>query len=139
MTVERARRRPALNPYLGECANSGLGQAERERIVVDACDGRACRPETAADACRGGSVYGGKREGPVLQGKGGRCIAAGVGTLVSAGVITQAAQGKLDYVPFGTNGAGLIRVTAGRLLYPAQSGHLAAPNEPELFAWCDNV
>lgn len=77
---------------------------------------------------------------PADPGKGGRCIAAGVGTLVNAGLITQAAQGKLDYAPFGTNGAGLIRVALpeGSFIPLSQVISLHRTN-PELFAWCDNV
>jgi hypothetical protein len=77
---------------------------------------------------------------PADPGKGGRCIAAGVGTLVGAGLITQAAKGTLDYAAFGTNGAGLIRLAlpAGSVIPLDQVISLHRTN-PELFAWCDNV
>lgn len=73
-------------------------------------------------------------------GKGGRCIAAGVGTLVSLGLIADAAQGKVDYAPYGLNGAGLIRVAlpAGSFLPLSTVIGLHRTN-PELFAWCDSV
>ena len=77
---------------------------------------------------------------PADPGKGGRCIAAGVGTLVDAGLITQAAQGTLDYAPLGTNGAGLIRVALpqGSFIPLNQVISLHRTN-PELFAWCETV
>lgn len=77
---------------------------------------------------------------PSNPGQGGRCIAAGVGTLVGAGLITQAAKGQLDYAQFGTNGAGLIRLAlpAGSFIPLNQVISLHRTN-PELFAWCDNV
>lgn len=79
---------------------------------------------------------------PANPGEGGRCIAAGVGTLVSAGLITQAARGTLDYAAFGTGpgGAGLIRLALpeGSFIPLNQVISLHRTN-PELFAWCDNV
>ena len=77
---------------------------------------------------------------PANPGEGGRCIAAGVGTLVEAGLITQAAQGTLDYAAFGTNGAGLIRLAlpAGSFI-PLNEVIALHRTNPELFAWCDNV
>jgi hypothetical protein len=77
---------------------------------------------------------------PSAPGKGGRCIAAGVGTLVSLGLIADAAQGKVDYAPLGLNGAGLIRVAlpAGSFLPLSTVIGLHRTN-PELFVWCDTV
>jgi len=77
---------------------------------------------------------------PTDPGQGGRCIAAGVGTLVDAGLITQAAEGTLDYAAFGTNGAGLVRLAlpVGSFIPLNQVISLHRTN-PELFAWCDSV
>ena len=77
---------------------------------------------------------------PSDPGKGGRCIAAGVGTLVSLGLIDDAARGEVDYAPLGLNGAGLIRVAlpAGSFLPLSTVIGLHRTN-PELFAWCDSV
>jgi len=73
-------------------------------------------------------------------GKGGRCIAAGVGTLVSLGLVDEAARGEVDYAPLGLNGAGLIRVAlpTGSFLPLGTVISLHRTN-PELFAWCDGV
>jgi hypothetical protein len=77
---------------------------------------------------------------PADPGKGGRCIAAGVGTLVSLDAISAAARGELDYAPYGLNGLGLIRVAlpAGSYLPLSTVIGLHRTN-PELFAWCDSV
>ena len=77
---------------------------------------------------------------PADPGKGGRCIAAGVGTLVSLGLIDEAARGEVDYAPLGLNGAGLIRVALpeGSFLKLSTVISLHRTN-PELFAWCDTV
>ena len=77
---------------------------------------------------------------PADPGKGGRCIAAGVGTLVSLGAIDDAARGQLDYAPYGTNGAGLIRLAlpTGSFI-PLSTVISLHRTNPELFAWCDNV
>lgn len=77
---------------------------------------------------------------PADPGKGGRCIAAGVGTLVSLGLIDDAARGEVDYAPLGLNGAGLIRVAlpTGSFLPLSTVIGLHRTN-PELFAWCDDV
>lgn len=79
---------------------------------------------------------------PADPGKGGRCIAAGVGTLVSLGAISTAAQGKLDYAPLGTQagGAGLIRISFSEPAYLKLSTVIGLHRtNPELFVWCDNV
>ena len=77
---------------------------------------------------------------PADPGKGGRCIAAGVGTLVSLGLVDEAARGEVDYAPLGLNGAGLIRVAlpTGSFLPLGTVISLHRTN-PELFAWCDGV
>lgn len=77
---------------------------------------------------------------PENPGKGGRCIAAGVGTLVSLGLIDEAARGQVDYAPLGLNGAGLIRVALpeGSFL-PLSTVISLHRTNPELFAWCDSV
>ena len=77
---------------------------------------------------------------PADPGKGGRCIAAGVGTLVSLGLIDDAARGEVDYAPLGLNGAGLIRVAlpTGSFL-PLSTVISLHRTNPELFAWCDSV
>ena len=77
---------------------------------------------------------------PADPGKSGRCIAAGVGTLVSLGLIDDAARGEVDYAPLGLNGAGLIRVAlpTGSFLKLSTVISLHRTN-PELFVWCDTV
>jgi NO-binding membrane sensor protein with MHYT domain len=71
---------------------------------------------------------------------GAKCVQAGVGTLVSLGLMPQAAQGKLDYSPLGTNGAGLIRLPLATPTYiPLKDVIALHRSNPELFAWCDNV
>lgn len=79
---------------------------------------------------------------PADPGKGGRCIAAGVGTLVSLGLIADAAQGKVDYAPLGSQpgGAGLIRVAfAGPAFLKLSDVIGLHRTNPELFVWCDSV
>lgn len=77
---------------------------------------------------------------PADPGKGGRCIAAGVGTLVSLGLIDEAARGELDYAPFDASGAGLIRAELGdSALLPLRTVISLHRTNPELFAWCDTV
>jgi hypothetical protein len=79
---------------------------------------------------------------PADPGKGGRCIAAGVGTLVSLGLIDEAAKGQLDYAPLGSQpgGAGLIRVEfAGPAYLPLSTVIGLHRTSPGLFAWCDSV
>ncbi len=77
---------------------------------------------------------------PEDPGKGGRCIAAGVGTLVSLGLIDEAARGEVDYSEYGLGGAGFIRVDLpeGSFLKLSTVISLHRTN-PELFTWCDNV
>lgn len=79
---------------------------------------------------------------PADPGTGGRCIAAGVGTLVSLGLIDEAARGDLDYAPLGSQegGAGLIRLAfPGPAFLPLSTVIGLHRTNPELFAWCDNV
>ncbi|HUF01872.1 MAG TPA: hypothetical protein VMN35_05560 [Gaiellaceae bacterium] len=79
---------------------------------------------------------------PADPGKGGRCIAAGVGTLVSLGLIDEAAKGQVDYAPLGSQsgGAGLIRVEFdGPAYLPLSTVIGLHRTNPELFAWCDSV
>ena len=79
---------------------------------------------------------------PADPGKGGRCIAAGVGTLVSLDLIDEAAKGQLDYAPLGSQpgGAGLIRVEfAGPTYLPLSTVIGLHRTSPGLFAWCDGV
>jgi hypothetical protein len=79
---------------------------------------------------------------PADPGKGGRCIAAGVGTLVSLGLIDEAARGEVDYAPLGSQpgGAGLIRVAfEGPAFLPLSAVIGLHRTNPELFAWCDSV
>jgi hypothetical protein len=79
---------------------------------------------------------------PADPGDGGRCIAAGVGTLVSLGLIDEAAKGQLDYAPLGSQpgGAGLIRVAfAGPAYLPLSTVIGLHRTSPGLFAWCDGV
>ena len=81
-------------------------------------------------------------ERPADSGKGGRCIAAGVGTLVSLDLIDEAAKGQLDYAPLGSQpgGAGLIRVEfAGPTYLPLSTVIGLHRTSPGLFAWCDGV
>jgi hypothetical protein len=81
-------------------------------------------------------------ERPADPGKGGRCIAAGVGTLVSLDLIDEAAKGQLDYAPLGSQpgGAGLIRVEfAGPTYLPLSTVIGLHRTSPGLFAWCDGV
>jgi len=81
-------------------------------------------------------------ERPADPGKGGRCIAAGVGTLVSLDLIDEAAKGRLDYAPLGSQpgGAGLIRVEfAGPTYLPLSTVIGLHRTSPGLFAWCDGV
>jgi hypothetical protein len=79
---------------------------------------------------------------PADPGKGGRCIAAGVGTLVSLGLIDEAAKGQLDYAPLGNQpgGAGAIRVAfTGPAFLPLSTVIGLHRTSPQLFAWCDSV
>ena len=67
----------------------------------------------------------------------GQCVKAGLDTLRGLGALPLAAQGKLDYAPYGTNGLGLINLPLEKgsfiPLSTVISLHLSSP---ELFAWC---
>lgn len=79
---------------------------------------------------------------PGDPGKGGRCMAAGVGTLVALGLIDEAARGEVDYAPLGSQagGVGLIRVSFdGPSYLPLSTVIGLHRTSPELFAWCDRV
>ena len=79
---------------------------------------------------------------PSDPGKGGRCIAAGVGTLVSLGAIDAAAKGQLDYAPYGSQdgGLGLIRIEFdGPAFLPLATVIGLHRTSPQLFTWCDGV
>jgi len=77
---------------------------------------------------------------PADPGKGGRCIAAGVGTLVSLGLMDEAARGRLDYAPLDASGDGLIRAELGdEAFLPLSTVIGLHRTNPELFVWCDNV
>jgi len=77
---------------------------------------------------------------PADPGKGGRCIAAGVGTLVSLGLIDEAARGEIDYSTLADPENGPIRTALpeGSFLPLSTVIGLHRTN-PELFAWCDGV
>ena len=68
------------------------------------------------------------------------CVQAGIGTLVSLGLIDEAAQGKLNYYPLGSQagGAGLINVafTANPTYIPLKDVVSLHRSNPELFDWC---
>jgi hypothetical protein len=74
---------------------------------------------------------------------GAQCVQAGVGTLVSLGLINEAAQGKLNYYPLGSQpgGAGLINIAfpSGPVYIPLKDVIALHRSNPELFDWCDNV
>jgi hypothetical protein len=74
---------------------------------------------------------------------GARCVQAGVGTLVSLGLINEAAQGKLNYYPLGSQpgGAGLINIafSSNPTYIPLKDVIALHRSNPELFDWCDNV
>jgi hypothetical protein len=68
------------------------------------------------------------------------CVQAGIGTLVSLGLIDEAAQGTLDYYPLGSQpgGAGLINIAfeAGPVYIPLKDVVALHRSNPELFDWC---
>lgn len=75
---------------------------------------------------------------PAKPGAGGACVQAGLATLNELGALQAAAQKKVDYSAFGTNGTGQIRLDlpAGTFLSLGQVVSLHATN-PGLFSWCD--
>lgn len=68
------------------------------------------------------------------------CVQAGIGTLVSLGLIDEAAQGKLNYYPLGSQagGAGLINIAfaSGPVYIPLKDVVSLHRTNPELFDWC---
>jgi len=68
------------------------------------------------------------------------CVQAGIGTLVSLGLIDEAAQGKLNYYPLGSQmgGAGLINVafTTDPTYIPLKDVVALHRSNPALFDWC---
>ena len=68
------------------------------------------------------------------------CVQAGIGTLVSLGLIDEAAQGKLNYYPLGSQpgGAGLINIpfTANPTYIPLRDVVALHRTNPEYFDWC---
>lgn len=68
------------------------------------------------------------------------CVQAGVGTLVSLNLIDEAAQGKLNYYPLGSQpgGAGLINIafSSNPTYIPLKDVIALHRSNPELFDWC---
>lgn len=67
------------------------------------------------------------------------CVQAGIGTLVSLGLIDEAARGSLDYAPLGSQpgGAGLINIPLTSPAYiPLKDVVALHRSNPELFDWC---
>jgi hypothetical protein len=68
------------------------------------------------------------------------CVQAGIGTLVSLGAIDEAAQGKLNYYPLGSQagGLGLINIpfTSNPTYIPLKDVVALHRTNPELFDWC---
>lgn len=69
------------------------------------------------------------------------CVQAGIGTLVSLGLIDEAAQGKLNYYPLGTNAtgplAGSINLPLTNPTYiPLKDVVSLHRTNPEYFDWC---
>ena len=71
---------------------------------------------------------------------GAACVQAGISTLVSLGLINEAAQGKLNYYPLGSQagGAGLININfASNPTYiPLKDVVALHRSSPQLFDWC---
>ena len=69
------------------------------------------------------------------------CVQAGIGTLVTLGLIDEAAQGKLNYFPLGTNAsgplAGSINLPLANPTYiPLKDVVSLHRTNPEYFDWC---
>ena len=64
-------------------------------------------------------------------GKGGRCVAAGTSLLAQSGLMSQAAQGTLDYAP-------LLGIS-GSLFLPLSTVIELHRTSPGTFPWCANV
>lgn len=71
-------------------------------------------------------------------GKGGRCIAAGVTSLVGAGLIVDAARGTLDYSTLAGPSGVRLSLAPGTFL-PLGTVIGLHRTDPELFAWCNGV
>lgn len=81
----------------------------------------------------------------VAQGKGNshnaiaaaKCVQEGVGTLVSLGLIDEAARGKIDYSALAdpVNGPIFAELPAGSFI-PLRDVIALHRSSPELFAWC---
>jgi hypothetical protein len=68
---------------------------------------------------------------PADPGKGGRCVAAGTSLLAQSGLMSQAAQGTLNYAPLLGMG--------GTLYLPLSTVISLHRTNPEIFPWCANV
>jgi hypothetical protein len=66
------------------------------------------------------------------------CVQAGIGTLVSLGLIDEAAQGKIDYSTLAnpTTGPIFTSLPSGSYL-PLKDVVSLHRTNPELFAWCN--
>lgn len=65
------------------------------------------------------------------------CVQAGIGTLVSLGLIDEAAQGKIDYSTLANPTTGPIFATLPPGSYiPLKDVVSLHRTSPELFAWC---
>jgi hypothetical protein len=66
-----------------------------------------------------------------------KCVQAGVGTLVSLGLIDEAAQGKIDYSALADpdNGPIFASLPTGSFI-PLKDVIALHRSSPELFAWC---
>ena len=68
---------------------------------------------------------------PADPGKGGRCVAAGTSLLAQNGLMSQAAQGTLNYAP--------LLGMQGTLYLPLSTVISLHRTSPETFPWCANV
>jgi len=68
---------------------------------------------------------------PADPGKGGRCVAAGTSLLAQSGLMSQAAQGTLNYAP--------LLGMQGTLYLPLSTVISLHRTSPETFPWCANV
>jgi hypothetical protein len=68
---------------------------------------------------------------------GAKCVQAGVGTLVSLGLIDEAAQGKIDYSTLAdpVNGPIFLSLAPGSFI-PLKDVIALHRSNPEYFAWC---
>lgn len=68
---------------------------------------------------------------PADPGKGGRCVAAGTSLLAQSGLMSQAAQGTLNYAP--------LLGMQGTLYLPLSTVISLHQTSSETFPWCANV